>query len=185
MNQQEALVVLRQNLSNYNLIKHCLATEAIMRSLAECFHEDKERWGLAGLLHDIDYEKTKDSPMEHSLVGALMLEEMGLETEIVQAVRTHNERHGIPQDSLMGKALYVTDPLTGLVVASALVLPSRKIVDLTLENILNRFSEKSFAKGANREIIKKCKEFLGLELEEFVKIGLLAMQAVAGDIGLQ
>ena len=69
--------------------------------------------------------------------------------------------------------------------ASALVLPSRKIVDLTLENILNRFSEKSFAKGANREIIKKCKEFLGLELEEFVKIGLLAMQAVAGDIGLQ
>lgn len=184
MKKQEALKILKENLSNQNLIKHCLAVEAIMRALARHFGEDEEKWGLAGLLHDIDYEKVKSDLSQHSLVGAKMLEDLGIEEDICQAVKIHNEAHGIPPQTLMEKALFVTDPLTGLIVAAALVLPSRKIKDLKVENVLNRFREKSFARGANREIIKKCEEFLNLELEEFVKIGLEAMQEIDKELGL-
>lgn len=185
MTRTEGFSLLKENLSNQNLIKHSLALEAIMRSLARHFSEDEEKWGLAGLLHDIDYEKVKDNLSEHSLVGAKMLEEAGLEEDICKAVKVHNEAHGIPPETLFEKALFVTDPLTGLIVASALVLPSKRISDLSSENILKRFKEKSFAKGANREIIKKCEELLGLKLEEFVSIGLEAMQGISEELGLQ
>ena len=155
-----------------------------MRALARHFEEDEEKWGLTGLLHDIDYEKTKDNPSQHSLVGAKMLEDLGIDKDICQAVKVHNEAHGIPPETLLEKALFVIDPLTGLIVAATLVLPSKKIADLTPENVLNRFKEKVFARGANREIIKKSEELLNLKLEEFVKIGLEAMQKIAGDLGL-
>lgn len=155
-----------------------------MRALARNFGEDEEKWGIAGLLHDIDYEKVKDDLSQHSLIGAKMLEDLGLDKEICQAVKTHNEAHGIPQETLMEKSLFVTDPLTGLIVAATLVLPSKKIADLAAENILNRFKEKSFAKGANREIIKRCEEFLNLKIEEFIKIGLEAMQGISNEISL-
>jgi hypothetical protein len=181
MNQLE---ILNKNIFNQNLIKHCLAVKAIMEELAGHFGGNKEKWGTAGLLHDIDYEKTKDNPTKHSLVGAQMLEELGFDRDICQAVKTHNEAHGIKPETLMEKALFVSDPLTGLIVAATLVLPSKKIADLSVENILNRFGEKSFARGANREIIKKCEELLNLSLEEFVKIGLWAMQKIAGELGL-
>ena len=184
MNREEAVALLKQNLSNQNLIKHCLAVEAVMKTLAHHFKEDEEGWGLAGLLHDIDYEKTKDDPLKHSLVGAEMLEKAGLEQGICQAVRVHNETHGILPDTLMEKALYVVDPLTGLIVAATLVLPSRKLTDLTPENILNRFKEKAFARGVSRDIIKKCKEYLNLGLEDFVGMGLEAMQGIASELGL-
>lgn len=155
-----------------------------MEELAVRFGEDKEKWGTAGLLHDIDYEKTKDNPQEHSLMGAKILEENGFEKDICEAVKTHNEAHGIKPETPMAKALYVSDPLTGLIVAAALVLPSKKIADLTVNNILNRFGEKSFAKGANREIIKKCEEYLNIPLEEFIGIGLKAMQKIYNELGL-
>ena len=113
-----------------------------------------------------------------------MLEDLGLDKDICNAVKVHNEAHGIPPQTLMEKALFVTDPLTGLIVAATLVLPSKKINDLTAENVLNRFKEKSFARGANREIIKKCEELLGLKLEEFVKIGLETMQKISSELGL-
>ena len=184
MQREEALKTLKDNLSNQNLIKHCFAVEAIMRSLARRFNEDEEKWGLAGLLHDIDYEKVKDDMSQHSLVGAKMLEDLGLEEDICQAVKVHNEAHGIAPKTLMEKALFVTDPLTGLIVAATLVLPSKKIKDLTPENVLNRFKEKAFARGANREIIGRCEELLGLKLEEFVKVGLGAMQEIDSDLGL-
>lgn len=184
MTREEGLKILKENISNQNLIKHSLAVEAIIRALAQNFGEDEEKWGIAGLLHDIDYEKVKDNLSQHSLVGAKMLEDLGLDKEICQAVKVHNEAHGIPQETLMEKSLLVTDPLTGLIVAATLVLPSKKIADLTVENILNRFKEKAFAKGANREIIKKCEELLGLKLEEFVKIGLLAMQKIGAQLAL-
>ncbi|GAI05125.1 unnamed protein product [marine sediment metagenome] len=99
-------------------------------------------------------------------------------------MKVHNEAHGIPPETLLEKALFVTDPLTGLIVAATLVLPSKKIADLSTENVLNRFKEKAFARGANREIIKKCEELLNLKLEEFVKIGLEAMQKIAAQLGL-
>lgn len=184
MTREEALRVLKENISNQNLIKHSLAVEAIMRSLAHYFRQDPEKWALAGLLHDIDYEKTKQDPAQHSLIGAKMLKDLGLDEDICQAVRSHNEVHGILPQSQMEKALFITDPLTGLIVAAALVLPSRRIKDLTVENILNRFKEKSFARGADREIIKKCQEMLDLSLEEFVGMSLKATQEIDSDLGL-
>ena len=184
MEREEALKILKENIKNPNLIKHSLAVEAVMRALARHFQENEEKWGLCGLLHDIDYEKTKDNPKLHSLIGAEMLEKLGVQKDICQAIKVHNEMHGIPPQTLMEKALFVTDPLTGLIVAATLVLPSKKLADLKVENVLHRFKEKSFARGVNREIIIKCKEYLNLSLEEFVKIALEAMQAIAPDLGL-
>ena len=183
MNREEALKLVKEKIKNENLIKHCLAVEACMRALAEKFGESSEKWALAGLLHDIDYEETKDNSEKHSLIGAKMLEELGLDKEIVEAVKTHNERHGIAPETKMAKTLFSVDPLTGLIVAAALVLPEKKLANLTIENILNRFKEKGFARGANRETIAACSE-IGLSLEEFVKIGLQAMQSIADDLGL-
>lgn len=184
MNREEALKLVKEKIQNENLVKHCLATEACMLALAEKFGEDKEKWALTGLLHDIDYEETKDNPDKHSLMGAEMLEKLGLDKEICEAVKTHNEAHGIVPETKMAKAIFCVDPLTGLIVAATLVVPSKKIADLTVENVINRFGEKSFAKGANREIIKKCEELLGLKLEEFVEIGLKAMQEIGENLGL-
>jgi len=200
MSREEALKILKENLSNQNLIKHCFAVEAIMRALARYFrdynppttsshslHErtpDEGKWGLVGLLHDIDYEKVKDDLSQHSLLGAKMLKDLGVDEDICQAVKVHNEAHGLSPQTLMEKSLFVTDPLTGLIVAATLVLPSRKIADLTSDNVLNRFKEKSFARGVNREIIRKCEEHLDLKLEEFVKIGLQSMQGISQDLGL-
>lgn len=184
MTKEEAINLLKENIQTQNLIKHSLAVGAIMKALAERFGEDQEKWEICGLLHDIDYEKTKNEPEKHSLVGAQMLKEKGLDEEIVEAVKTHNEAHGIEPKSLMAKVLYVCDPLSGLIVAATLVLPSKKLKDLTAQNVLNRFKEKSFARGANREIIKKCEEYLGLSLEEFIEIALKAMQGISEELGL-
>jgi len=183
MIRDQAFNLVREKIKNQNLVKHCLAVEAVMRNLAVNLGGDPEKWGLAGLLHDIDYEETKNAPEKHSLVGAEMLEKIGLEREIVEAIKAHNEIHGLARETKLAKALFCTDPITGLIVASTLVLPSKKIKDLTVENILNRFKEKSFARGANREAILACSE-IGLSLEEFVKISLLAMQEIANDLGL-
>jgi len=184
MSSQEAFNLLKKYISNQNLLKHSLAVEAVMKELANYFGQDQEKWALAGLLHDIDYEETKDKPHEHSLKGAEMLAKLNIDKEICQAVKVHNEIHGIVPETLMEKALYLADPLTGLIVAATLVLPSKKINDLTVENVLNRFREKAFARGVNREIIKKSKTLLGLELEEFTTIGLRAMQKISDQLGL-
>jgi len=186
MERKKALELLKKNVKNQNLIKHCLATEAAMRDLAEHFGEDKNKWGICGLLHDIDYDKVNwpENPKLHSKVGSEMLRDLGFDKEICQAVLTHNEIHGISPKTLMAKALYCVDPLTGLIVAATLVLPSKKINNLRTENVLNRFKEKHFAKGANRKIIKKCEEYLNLPLEKFTEITLKAMQRISGDLGL-
>jgi len=184
MEREQALNLLKENLKNQNLIKHCLAVESAMRDLADYLKEDKEKWGICGLLHDIDYEKTKGDPNLHSKVGEGMLKDLGFDNGICRAVLTHNEAHHIPPDSLMAKALYCLDPLTGLIVAAALVLPSKKLNDLQVENVLNRFKEKSFAKGAKREIINMCQEYLGLNLEKFTEIVLKALQKISSDLGL-
>ena len=184
MEREKALEYLKKNLKNKNLIKHSLAVEAGMRALARYFKEDQESWGLCGLLHDIDYEKTKDNPELHSKIGSQMLRDLGIDKDICQAVLSHNEIHGIQPVTLAAKALYCTDPLTGLIVAATLVLPSKKIKDLSVENVLNRFKEKSFAKGANREVIKKCEEYLGLSLEKFIEIVLAGMKKISNELCL-
>lgn len=184
MEREKALDLLKENLKNQNLIKHSLAVESAMRELAIYFGEDGDRWTLCGLLHDIDYEKTKNNPNLHSKVGAEMLKNLGFEKEIWEAVLAHNEIHNIQPETKMAKALFCVDPLTGLIVAATLVLPSKKINELRVENILNRFQEKSFAKGANREIIKASEEFLDLSLEKFIELTLVAMQKISGELGL-
>ncbi len=184
MTRDQALSSLKENLKNNNLIKHCLAVEAAMRGLAQKFNEDIDKWGICGLVHDIDYEQTAGNENLHSKQGAEMLKELGFEKEIYSAVLTHNEAHGIEPESLMAKALFCVDPLTGLIVAATLVLPSKKISDLTTESVLKRFKENAFAKGANREVIKQSEQYLNLSLEEFVDINLSSMQAISGELGL-
>jgi len=184
MDRQEALEFMQENVTNRNLRKHILAVEAVMRRLAERLGQDPDRWGLAGLLHDVDYDMTKDSPERHSMVGADMLAEKGLDEEIVEAVRAHNDYHGLPRRTLMAKALYAADPLTGLIVAAVLVSPGKKLSAIDTEFILNRFKEKAFARGARREPMLTCKDELGLELEEFVGLGLEAMQGIHEELGL-
>ncbi|WP_258360909.1 HDIG domain-containing metalloprotein [Moorella sulfitireducens (nom. illeg.)] len=183
MTRQEALQLLAKHVKNQNLRKHCLAVEAVMRALARHFGEDEEKWSLAGLLHDIDYESTKDAPHRHSLVGAEMLAREGLPEEVVYAVKAHNGHHGLARTDLMSKALYATDPLTGLIVAAALIRPEKKLAIIDVPFLMNRYHEKSFARGASRETIAACSE-LGLSLEDFMHIGLEAMQAIAGELGL-
>ncbi|RKO67809.1 HD domain-containing protein [Desulfofundulus salinus] len=183
MTRDEAYTLLTRHLKTRNLVKHSLAVEAVMRGLARHFGQDEDIWGLAGLLHDIDYDWTKDEPARHSMEGADLLAREGLPEEIVYAVRAHNEVHGLPRQSLLDKALYASDPLTGLIVAGALIKPEKKLSAIDVPFLLNRFHEKSFARGANREQIKSCSE-MGLSLEEFMEIGLKSMQGIAGEMGL-
>ncbi len=183
MTREEALKLVEEKIQNKNLIKHCLAVEVVMKELAKYFNENIEKWALTGLLHDIDYEETKDTPEKHSLLGAEILQQQGIDSEIITAVKAHNEIHGLPREDKMTKALFCADPITGLIVAATLVMPSKKIIDLSAENILNRYKTKGFAQGANRETIAACKE-LDLSLEEFVKISLKAMQSIPKELGL-
>lgn len=183
LTRDEAYRLLRNNVTNKNLQKHCFACEAVMGALAEKFNEDQNIWELAGLLHDIDYEETKDDPAKHSLVGAEMLSELELPKELIYAVKVHNEYHGLLRQSLLDKALYATDPVTGLIVAGALIKPEKKLAAIDVDFLLNRFHEKSFARGANREQISSCTE-LGLTLEDFLGVSLEAMQGIAKDLGL-
>lgn len=183
MNREAALHELKKYVPNKNLLKHMYACEAVMKRLARYFGEDEEKWGLAGLLHDIDYDETKDDPRRHSKVGAEMLEKMGLPDEIVYAVKVHNDAHGLPRNSLMDKALFATDPVTGLIVAGALIKPEKKLAAIDVPFLVNRFNEKSFARGANREQIASCSE-MGLSLEEFLGMSLEAMQGISKELGL-
>lgn len=184
MTRDEAFQKLKKHLTKSNLIKHSLAVEAGMRAMARHFDKDVERWGLAGLLHDIDYEEVGEDPSQHSLVGAEMVKEMGFDQKIVEAIKTHNSEHGLEPQSLMGKALYCIDPTTGLIVANTLVLPSSKIKDLTVESVIKHFNRRAFARGVDREAIKQCKPYLDLEREDFLEIVLHAMQDISSDLDL-
>jgi len=183
MKREEALDLMEENIRQKNLRKHCLAVEAVMAELADYFEKNEHSWRLAGLLHDIDYEDTADQPEKHSLIGADMLEEMGMDEKIVNAVRAHNGMHDIPRETLMAKALYSADPLTGLIVASALIHPDKKLESIDTEFVLNRYSDSSFAKGADRDVIASCTE-MDLELKKFIELSLAAMQDISDDLGL-
>lgn len=183
MDREEALDSVKTNVENENLLKHMLATEAIMRALAKRFGEDEEEWGLTGLLHDIDVELTEGDMSSHSKLGADLAREMGASEEMAHAILSHNETHSIPLETKLDKALFCADPLTGLITAATLVRPDKKLASVEVKSVRKRFKEKSFAAGANREQIASCSE-LGLELDEFIELGLKAMQGIAPDLGL-
>jgi hypothetical protein len=184
MTREQALELLDQHVKNQNLVKHMLATEVLMRGLARKFGEPAEKWGLAGLLHDIDYEETKDRPEEHSLKGYELLKNAGVDLEICEAVKAHNHMHGIEPVTMLDKALFCSEALTGFFVACALVQPDKKLATVTVESALKKFKTKSFAAGANREIILQCEPLLGMKLEELMEICLKEMQGIAGELGL-
>lgn len=183
MDREQAFLFLKDNLKDEYTIKHCLSLEAIMKALAIKFGEDVEKWDLTGLVHDVDWDLTKEDIANHSLKGAEMLEQAGFPEDVVYEVRAHNERHGIPHKSLMGKCLGAADNLTGLIIACALVRPDKKLASVKPESVLKKFKEKSFAAGTDRERIRKCEEF-GIPLPEFVALGLSAMQEIAPQLGL-
>jgi len=181
--REDALESVKANVENDNLIKHMLATEAIMRVLAVRLGEDVEEWGITGLLHDIDVELTDGDMNAHSKLGADLARELGANEKIAHAILGHNEAHGIPLETKLDKALFCADPLTGLITAGALVRPDKKLGNLEAKSIKKRFKEKSFAAGVNREQIARCSE-LGLTLDEFIELGLGAMKKIAPALGL-
>lgn len=183
ISREQALQLLEQHIDNPNMIKHCLATEAVMRALARRLDADQDQWGLAGLLHDLDVEKQPDLKV-HTNETVQVLSDRGVDPEIIDAIRMHNEKaHGKKRNSTFHHALAAGETITGLVTATALVYPDKKLSSVKPKSVCKRFKEKAFAKGADREIIREC-EKLGMEINEFCDLALAAMQDIAGDLGL-
>lgn len=181
MDRTQALNLLQQEIKNQNLIKHSLAVEACMRAFARKFGEDEDKWGLAGILHDLDYEYTADDPDRHALKTTEMLEEFDLSGDIIHAIKAHNSK--VSFESKMDIALYTVDPTTGFVIACALMHPTKKLSSVDLKRMKKRFKEKNFARGAHRDQIREC-EKLGIELDEFLEICLAALQEISKELEL-
>ena len=179
--RQEAYDLAKPRFKNKNLFKHVLAVEAVMIELADYFEKPRELWGLVGLLHDLDYEETVSAPERHTLVTEELLQPYALAAEIIHAIKCHNNL--AEKNSLLDKALYAADPVTGLIVAATLMHPDKKLKAVDTEFILRRFKEKSFARGANRQQIQSCEE-MGMSLEEFLQVALRAMQKIDQELGL-
>jgi putative nucleotidyltransferase with HDIG domain len=184
LSREEALDILKANISNENLRKHHYAVAAAMRALAERFDGDPDRWEIVGLLHDADYEETRNDPDRHTLVIAEQLEERDVSEEIIRAIKAHNyERLDVVPETRMEWSLVTCDDLTGLIVAVALVHPT-KLAGVSVESVMKKFDSKSFASGADRERIKLCEEELDVPLEEFVGLVLDAMKERSDRLGL-
>lgn len=179
----QALAVLQETISTENLIKHMLATEAVMRRLARHFGEDEDLWGMVGLLHDVDYDLTKEDPEVHAILGSQIVEEKGFSPEVVKGVKNHSPSLS-ERDRLIDQALYATDPVTGLITAGALIKKEKSLYAIDVPFLVKRMKEKGFARGANREQIRSC-ERIGLSLEEFLGLALEAMQGIANELGLK
>ena len=179
LSREKAIEMVREKVSNENLVRHMIGVGVIMRDLALHLNEPVQRWELAGILHDIDLGQTDDMSI-HGNLGASWLEEMGFDQEFCDAVRAHAGH--VQADSQMAKALFAVDQLSGLIVACALV-KGKKLGNVTPSTVMKRFKEKRFAAGANRESILTC-ESIGLNLAAFVELALPAMQSIAGEIDL-
>jgi len=188
LNREAALRLVREHTKNENLIKHMLAVEAAMRAYARKYGEDEEKWGIVGLLHDFDYEKFPNQehhPTEgHPSWGVQLLREKGYPDDVCEAILAHADYTGVPRESLMAKALYACDELTGLIVAVALVRPNKKISEVTVESVLKKWNDKSFARGVSREDIERGAQELGVPLDGHIQTVLEAMQGIAEELGL-
>lgn len=182
--REEALSLLKEYIQNQNLIKHCLATEAVMTFLADRLGEDREKWGLAGLLHDLDVELVDSDLSRHTFETERILQEKGVNEEIIQAIKLHNEKiHGQNRSEIFHHALAAGETITGLIIATTLVYPDKKIKSVKAKSIKKRMKEKSFAAGVDREIVLEC-EKLGMDIDEFSKVCLEAMQTIEEELGL-
>jgi putative nucleotidyltransferase with HDIG domain len=182
--REEAFELVKQHVKSPNMINHCLASEAVMKALAEHVGEDVEKWGLAGLLHDLDAESHTDLAV-HTSETARILEEKGVDGEIIEAIRLHNEQAhpGARRSTQFQHLLAAGETITGLIVATALVYPDKKLASVKPKSVRKRIKEKSFAAGANRDIIREC-EVGGVPLAAFCDLSLLAMQGIDSELGL-
>lgn len=182
LSRDEAIALLKKYLKSDKLIKHSLAVEAIMQEMAKKIGKDEEIWGITGLLHDLDFEYTQRDPAKHATITAQILD--GLIPEAcTNAIKAHNYMHTdhIPTTT-MDKSLIAADAVSGLIIATALVMPSKKLADVKLETLSKKFNDASFAKGCNRKRIELCLD-AGIELEPFLKLSLEALIKISDDLG--
>lgn len=186
MTKNEAILLLEAHVQNQNLRRHCLAVGATMRALAEKLGGDPDEWEILGIIHDSDWEETKDDISKHTHLTLDRLKAQNYDGPIIHALQTHNNRHtGLGElETTMEWALECCDELTGFIVACTLVLPSKHISDLSVESVIKKLSMKSFAAAVDRSQIGLCEEKLGIPLPEFVNITLVAMQSISSELGL-
>jgi len=186
LTREEAYSLLRQYLHDDKLIKHCIAVESIMRKLAMRLNEDVELWGLIGLLHDIDYDITNRDLKRHGL-EALKILSGKLPQIALEAIAAHNEDNGfvpsIEESKRIAIALRAADHISGLIIATALVMPHRKIDEIKLSTLKRKFKSKDFARNVSREHIRRIEE-LGIALDEFLQLALEALKSIAKELGL-
>lgn len=184
MTRQQAWEIVCEFVKNPNLRKHMLAVEAVMAAYAQKHHQDENTYRLVGLLHDFDWEIHPNLD-EHPQKGAAILRQRGLAEDLIQTILSHANHTQIKRESLMAKALYASDEITGLIVACALVRPSKKLADVDVASIQKKFKEKSFAAGVNREEVIQGAVELGVDLwSEHTPLVLTAMQTIAPELGL-
>jgi putative nucleotidyltransferase with HDIG domain len=184
ISRAEALTLLRQYCREEALIKHSLATEAVIQALAKRLGHDPDRWGIAGLLHDLDYNDTKGDPSRHTLRTEEILRGKGGDEEIIDAIKAHNaEALCMTRGKPFHFAITCAESITGLIVAATLVYPDKRIGSVKPSSIVKRMKEKGFARGVSRDAIREC-EKLGLSVEEFAELSLKAMQGIHDQLGL-
>ncbi len=184
ISRDKALERLRQHVTNEKTIVHCLASEAVMRALARRLGEDEDRWGITGLLHDIDVEVTGADPKVHALKAEELIEDFGFDEEMIEAIRLHNdEATDRPRTTTLQHALAAGETITGLIYATTLVYPDKKIESVKYKSVKKRMKEKAFAASVNRDHIMEC-EKIDIPLDEFIQISVDAMRGVSEDIGL-
>jgi len=190
INKEQANQLLDKYIKDEIVKMHCWESEAIMRALARHFNEEEEIWGIIGLLHDIDWDLTKNNPKEHTVKAVDILKQAGASNFLIETIVSHgygSELCGINQDKArttkIQHALAAAETLTGLIIASALVQPDKKLASVKLESLKKKFKTKAFAAKCDREIIMEC-EKIGLSLDEFLAIGLKALQGISEKLGL-
>jgi putative nucleotidyltransferase with HDIG domain len=183
LTREEALSLVKRNVKKKNIVYHMIAVEAIMRRLARYLEQDEDLWGLTGLLHDVDYEKIGDVWEKHGILAGEILKGKVSE-EVIRAIKAHNfERTGVTPDSRMEKALICCDAISGLLVACALVMPSKKLAEVKVKTLKKKFKDKDFARGASRERVLFC-EKVGVPKEKFFEIALEGLKEHSEEIGL-
>jgi uncharacterized protein len=184
MEREKAVELLHEFVKDEKMRVHCLASEAVLRAMAERLGEDQEKWGLAGLLHDIDVELTNADPKRHALEARNILSRYNLDPEIIDAIEMHNEMAtGRERETVFQHALSAGETITGLVYATTLVYPAKKIASVKSKSVVKRMKEKAFAASVNRDHILEC-EKIGIPLPEFAELAVNAMRQINDEIGL-